>query len=934
MSYQTGDPLGMRLRIAPGATLSNDPSTYTWQEITYDLVMDVDVTAEDGAPDEAGDTNSQFTCTLRDNRGRYDPDNAESDLWPNFDENCPIEWAVNPGDGSGWNVEFLGYVASIQEDYSSGTPHKVRRAIVAAGSFRRLGQSKAAFSSMTRYVRTVKPARYWRLEDLANSRQAQSDVAGAPPMVLLPNSSAALPTWAARTGVPGSLPVAQFTIGSRLDVAFPPYVPQGTTIRWAFLANLATLTTTTTMMRMTMTGSTAAAWEVFVVPGQAPQLRALNIGSGTIFTSPVFSPPSGFIGNVSNGPVLHPWIWYGVTLQQSGADIIWTLNYGNYWINDLGNFDGFTTLPSGTLSATQVGSVTGFIISPSAAAEDMAVGHLNLTDSATGLVNLGTASIMGWPQSAAARVAGVANEFGVPNSVTGSSTSLMGPEQLGTVLDMMRDGMKTDHGIISDGRGVIAYRGLTDLYNLAPVITISGSNRELFLPYAPVRDDQKHRNRITVTRVGGSNYLAEDLGDQARSGLAEGSETINVAADLQLPDHAGYFLAVGTVPGKRYPAFTLDFLRAPQFVRPWLGMRLGDRFKLVQPPRGGAKDDVQLQLRGFKQTWTGRYKWTAVCNTIKADAYNVGVLDDPVLGRAEADLNAVTVPIEINDETDTTILLATAPDTPKPMDSTVLPGDFPVDLDWEGERITMSSCTSSMIDTFGRTVSSTFGSADTGQTYTTSGGASSDFNVGSGVGTVSATSVNVFRQGLIDTGVSDHTISMDFSLPPTNAAGASITQWLLFRCTDLSNFYVAKLELTTAGIVILTPGKRVAGSLLGISGTSGMQVGTAHTSGDWWRVVVDAHGSALRFKAWQSGAADPGWQAIATDTSLPTGTLTGFQYRLESGNTNTLPVTLSVDNLIVSNPQAAVVTRGVNRVRKIHKANSVVSLWQPMVVAL
>lgn len=932
MSYQTGDPLGMRLRIAPGANLSNDPSTYTWQEITYDLVMDVAITYDEGAPDEAGETNSQFTCSLRDNRGRYDPDNAESDLWPYFDLQCGVEWAVNLGDGSGWNILFSGYMASVIEDFSSGTPHKVRRAITAAGPFRRLGQSKSAFSAMTRYYRTVKPIMYWRMEDLADSRQAQSDVAGRPAMILPPNTSANLPVWAQRTGMPGSLPVAQFTPGATLSVAFPPYVPQGSTIRVAFLANLAVLTTATTMFRMTMVGSNAIAWEIFVAPGGSPRLRALDATGATLFSSTNFAPPSGFLGNSNNGPILHPWLLYAITLQQSGADIIWTLNYGPIWINDIGDPDGFTTLPSGTLAATQVGQPTGFIISPNAAAEDMAVGHLSLSDSGIGLVNALTNSAIGWPQTTSQRVAGVANEFGVPNAIIGSSSAKMGAQQLGTVLAMLRDAMKADHGIVSDGRGVVTYRTLNGLYNLTPMIRLDGANRELFQPYAPVRDDQKHRNRITVTRTGGSSYLADNLADQARTGLADGSETINLAADIQLPDHAGYFLAVGTVGGKRYPQFTLDFLRAPEFARPWLGMRLGDRFLLTNPPRASAKDDVQLQLRGFKQRWEGRYKWTATCNTIKADPFNVGVLDDPILGRAEADLNAVTVTSEVSSQTTTSFNVNVAADTPPIIDSTNFASDFPVDLNWDGERITMTSCGPSLLDAFGRTVSNSFGSADTGQAYTTTGGATSDFNVGSGVGTISATSVNVFRNALIDTGVSDHTVSADFSLPVTSAAAANISQWLLARCTDTSNYYAARLELTPSGTIVLTLAKRVTTTLTGLVGIT---VGTGHVAGDLWRVTIDVHGTTVRCKAWvPATTGQPGWQGTVTDTDLTTGTLTGVQYRLETGNTNTLPVVLSVDNLTVSNPVTMTVARSVNRVHKIHKIGSAISLWQPMVVAL
>lgn len=54
----------------------------------------------------------------------------------------------------------------------------------------------------------------------------------------------------------------------------------------------------------------------------------------------------------------------------------------------------------------------------------------------------------------------------------------------------------------------------------------------------------------------------------------------------------------------------------------------------------------------------------------------------------------------------------------------------------------------------------------------------------------------------------------------------------------------------------------------------------------------------------EAGHAEPDWQVTATDTSLATGTLAGVLTRLEGGNTNTLPVVISHDNIVVSSPEA------------------------------
>jgi hypothetical protein len=88
-------------------------------------------------------------------------------------------------------------------------------------------------------------------------------------------------------------------------------------------------------------------------------------------------------------------------------------------------------------------------------------------------------------------------------------------------------------------------------------------------------------------------------------------------------------------------------------------------------------------------------------------------------------------------------------------------------------------------------------------------------------------------------------------------------------------------------------------------------------------------------KAWVPAAgAEPGWHTVGTDTSLTAGTQIGLLSRLESGNTNTLPVVVSFDNLAVTNPQTFTVTRSVNGAVKAQSAGSAVKLWKPGVLAL
>lgn len=684
MSWQTGDSLGSRLRIAPGATLSGDPSTYPWIDVSGDVAWDMPISLETGAEDEAGETNSEFKWTFRDNVGRYDVENAESDLYGLWDMGCPVEYAINLGDGSGWVIKAIQYVGEIGDDYNTA-PYRVRRDIVAGGMFRRMGQGRTLASTITRNVRALKAVRYYRLEDGSDSRMAVSDVANQLPMTQL---NGALPSFSSRTGVPGSLAVPSFQAGQTLNVNFATYTPTGATLTWQWLQNVKTLTVNNQLTTMRMSGSRVAAWFTFQDPGACPRLRAIDGLGNVLYTSGAFTIQPSMVGDGANRPDFHPWYWMSVKLTTSGSDVVIDFRQTAQWIdnNGVGNQISYT-LSTDTLTSATVGSATGWTIAANGVVEDVAIGHMGLYDSAisTPLIN-GSAAVIAWPQSAAARIAGVASEASLPNSVTSSPTTIMGPQQGGTVLSLLRDGAHADHGILDDSLGKVGYRGLYDLYNLVPLITLDGSNREVFLPFAPVRDDQKRKNELTVSRPGGSSATVDDFTDQAKAGLFADSPSLNLGSDADLASHAQFGVTLGTVPGKRYPQVTLDFLRAPQLARPWLAMRLGDRFQTVNPPRGGTRVGVQLQLRGTVETWLNRRQWSVTCNTVLADPFNVAVLEDPVLGRAEADEGSVTVTAEAN-VTVASLTVATAAGAPLPIQSALLPGDFPIPLLWDGEEI-------------------------------------------------------------------------------------------------------------------------------------------------------------------------------------------------------------------------------------------------------
>lgn len=203
-------------------------------------------------------------------------------------------------------------------------------------------------------------------------------------------------------------------------------------------------------------------------------------------------------------------------------------------------------------------------------------------------------------------------------------------------------------------------------------------------------------------------------------------------------------------------------------------------------------------------------------------------------------------------------------------------------------------------DSFQRSVTGGWGTSPNGQIWSTVGGSQSDYNVASGVATQQHTTVNSLHSCFMPIGTSDMDITVDVTLPIGQAVGGSVTQWVYGRVSDPNNYYIARLDLGTDASVSLTLSKRVGGSLQAISGTSALQVGTAHQAGDVWRIRFQVTSSTLRARAWiPATQPQPTTWLTGTDTDLATGTQMGLASRLESGNTNTLPITVSWDSLTV-----------------------------------
>lgn len=211
-------------------------------------------------------------------------------------------------------------------------------------------------------------------------------------------------------------------------------------------------------------------------------------------------------------------------------------------------------------------------------------------------------------------------------------------------------------------------------------------------------------------------------------------------------------------------------------------------------------------------------------------------------------------------------------------------------------RITMDK--GGVLDTFTRSVSSSWGTSDSGQAWTTVNGSAADYSTSGTVGVHSNGTLNILRTTTMDLGNADQDVTVDCVINKATPTTAPITQRVCARYADGNNHYVAQLVLSTAGAMTLQLLKKVAGTLSGDLAPAITLQASGHASGDSWRVRIQVVGSAVRAKAWPAAVSEPpGWYQDVTDTDLTTGTLVGIISRVDTGNTDTLPITTNYDNL-------------------------------------
>jgi len=217
-------------------------------------------------------------------------------------------------------------------------------------------------------------------------------------------------------------------------------------------------------------------------------------------------------------------------------------------------------------------------------------------------------------------------------------------------------------------------------------------------------------------------------------------------------------------------------------------------------------------------------------------------------------------------------------------------------------------------DQFERTTTTAeeFGTSSSGDAWSLDTGLSNTAYVDGERGVITFNAVNDFYTTLIAVGNANQRAYAEFSVDAL-AIGSSITARLLARVTDSANYYTATVVLGTGGTFTLQVSKRVAGvgTLLTVTNVIGQYGANSKIA-----VMLQAVGTWVYGAAWNIDSTPPSsWQVVFQDTTSPPplGTLAGMQGRLETGNTNTLPVTMYMDNFYAADVRYTNATLEIQR---------------------
>lgn len=198
-------------------------------------------------------------------------------------------------------------------------------------------------------------------------------------------------------------------------------------------------------------------------------------------------------------------------------------------------------------------------------------------------------------------------------------------------------------------------------------------------------------------------------------------------------------------------------------------------------------------------------------------------------------------------------------------------------------------------DTFNRVVANGWGTADTGELWTVTGGIAADYSVTGTRAQQSLTSTGVTRIGFLTVGTPNYS-AMVTVIPTVVALTQPIEAGMEIRRDDAANNgYRITLLFSPAGVVAVSIQRNLGGVVTTLASAT---LGFVYNAATQIHLLAQCWGSQLQVTAWESTTPQPPPTLTFTDTAIADGSLLRLRSQRQAGNTNGT-VNLQFDNLSV-----------------------------------
>jgi hypothetical protein len=541
--------------------------------------------------------------------------------------------------------------------------------ITAAGILRRLQQGKSPLRSpIARMLLRNSPVAYWPLEDADNA------TAAAPGMPGVSAASARSVQFAQDSPkLYGAKQTTGITASTVMAGAIPSHTATGTWGVVFFTYLLAPPAATTRLMTVTSTG-TVRTWAVdsdssgYTLSGYDSD-NSLVAQSGAPYPDTV-KPPG--------------WVAFDLLVSQSGSTITGKLiKYGVtgvattplMYVTTAPTFSGSAGSPTGWKMQGSLGFNGGNLAHVAAFNYEPPFVTYAFANAANGYIG----------ETAADRITRLCAEETVQVVVDAGISEPLGAQNTDTFLNLLYAAESADLGILYERGAGLAYRPRGARYNRPVEFALDFTVGDVADPPEPTDDDQNLRNQWTVTRDGGSSAVATDQASVDASGLLDDSETINVATDLVLPDHASWRLATTTVDEYRWPKVDLNLARNTGQIRKWRAAQPFPRMTIAHEPSQVAGNAVDVTVLGYSQNLSP-FGWDIELNCAPSSPWS----DIAVYDASRKDSASTTLASAIATTTATSVAIKTT--NPVEVWSTTAGYDWAV----AGERMTVTSITAAV----------------------------------------------------------------------------------------------------------------------------------------------------------------------------------------------------------------------------------------------